>query len=119
MQKVSSRHLILALLFFKCPRSGGIETTKTRTEHWGETHLPVSLPPPYFIVLASLVKTKEVEVIEFHRLTSAWDSELIYLSDLSYQRKQASFGGETTCVQDDNNSTISPCFLKIDISTAK
>ena len=25
-------------------------------------------PPPYFIVLASSVKTKEVEVIEFHRI---------------------------------------------------
>ena len=25
-------------------------------------------PPPYFIVLASSVKTKEVEVIEFHRM---------------------------------------------------
>ena len=24
--------------------------------------------PPYFIVLASLVKTKEVKVIEFHRI---------------------------------------------------
>ena len=24
-------------------------------------------------------------------MTSAWDSKLIYLSDLSYQRKQASF----------------------------
>ena len=25
-------------------------------------------PPPYFIILASSVKTKEVEVIEFHRI---------------------------------------------------
>ena len=25
-------------------------------------------PPPYFIVLASSVKTKEVEVIQFHRI---------------------------------------------------
>ena len=25
-------------------------------------------PPPYFIVLVSSVKTKEVEVIEFHRI---------------------------------------------------
>ena len=25
-------------------------------------------PPPYFIVLASSVETKEVEVIEFHRI---------------------------------------------------
>ena len=25
-------------------------------------------PPPYFIVLASSVKTKKVEVIEFHRI---------------------------------------------------
>ena len=27
-------------------------------------------PPPYFIVLASSVKTKEVEVIEFHRIVN-------------------------------------------------
>ena len=29
-------------------------------------------PPPYFIVLASSVKTKEVEVIEFHRIVLLW-----------------------------------------------
>ena len=28
--------------------------------------------PPYFIVLASSVKTKEVKVIEFHRMGSTW-----------------------------------------------
>ena len=27
-------------------------------------------PPPYFIVLASSVKTKEVKVIEFHRIVN-------------------------------------------------
>ena len=30
----------------------------------------INTPPPYFIVLASSVKTKEVKVIEFHRIQS-------------------------------------------------
>ena len=32
--------------------------------------------PPYFIVLASSVKTKEVEVIEFHRIVSNVPEEI-------------------------------------------
>ena len=40
---------------------------ETQWRHSVKTRLYKN-PPPYFIVLASSVKTKEVEVIEFHRI---------------------------------------------------
>ena len=35
-------------------------------------------PPPYFIVLASSVKTKEVKVIEFHRIDFEEDQKFVW-----------------------------------------
>ena len=43
------------------------EFCETQWRHSVKTRLYKN-PPPYFIVLASSVKTKEVEVIEFHRI---------------------------------------------------
>ena len=40
---------------------------ETQLRHSMKTRLYKN-PPPYFIVLASSVKTKEVEVIDFHRI---------------------------------------------------
>ena len=42
---------------------------ETQWRHSVKTRLYKN-PPPYFIVLVSSVKTKEVEVIEFHRITN-------------------------------------------------
>ena len=50
-------------------------------------------PPPYFIVLASSVKTKEVEVIEFHRIEYTLTA-LISATELitRYQQLQREIG---------------------------
>ena len=42
---------------------------ETQWRHSVKTRLYKN-PPPYFFVLATSVKTKEVEVIEFHRIAT-------------------------------------------------
>ena len=62
-------------LFSPSIRSQGFPMTSLRFTEFCETQWRHSVktrlyknPPPYFIVLASSVKTKEVEVIEFHKI---------------------------------------------------
>ena len=52
------------VIYYPLPHTSIYET---QWRHSVKTRLYKN-PPPYFIVLASSVKTKEVEVIEFHRI---------------------------------------------------
>ena len=74
-------------------------------------------PPPYLIVLASSVKTKEVEVIEFHRM--AYVKPISSVCKPIYVRIRLQLGEEIFTVSNKSFMMLNPFISGIDFKRQK